>query len=176
MQAMQQERPGQQLKAIFSRYRGHRNELIPILQDVQDAFGYIPRETMTETARFLNIPESAVYGVVTFYAQFYLMRQGKHKIRVCQGTACYVRGGRRIMQVVRKKLGIKPGETTEDYEFTLERVACLGSCALAPVVVVDDKVHGVMTPAKTEELLARLMEKEVPAESNSQQAASPAAD
>jgi NADH-quinone oxidoreductase subunit E len=140
---------------IFSRYQGERNDLIPILQDVQDAIGYIPRAAMTAIAEHLNIPESSVYGVVTFYAQFYLTRQGKHKIRVCQGTACHVRGGQRIMQVIQKRLGIGPGETTEDYEFTLERVACLGSCALAPVLTVDDKVCGAMTTQKTQDLLDR---------------------
>jgi NADH-quinone oxidoreductase subunit E len=146
----------EQLTEVFSRYEGTRNELIPILQDVQDALGYLPTEAMSEVAGFLGIPESTVYGVVTFYAQFYLTRQGRHKIRVCQGTACHVRGGGRIMQTVRKRLGIKPGETTEDYEFTLERVACLGSCALAPVVVADDKVHGAMTTAKAEQLIDSL--------------------
>jgi len=141
------------IQQIFSGYQGQRNELIPILQDVQAAFGYVPREAMTKTARFLNIPESSVYGVVTFYAQFYRTRQGKHKIRVCQGTACHVRGGRRIMQAVEKKLGINPGETTADYKFSLERVACFGSCALAPVMVVDGKVHGRMTPQKAKKIL-----------------------
>ena len=143
----------EQLKDVFSRYRGDRSELIPILQDVQEALGYIPSEAMSATAGFLRVPESVVYGVVTFYAQFYLTRQGRHKIKVCQGTACHVRGGRRVMQAVRKKLGIAPGETTPDYEFSLERVACFGSCALAPVMVVDGRVHGRMTPQKAQALL-----------------------
>ena len=152
------------IQQIFSGYQGQRNELIPILQDVQEAFSYVPREAMTKIAHFLNIPESSVYGVVTFYAQFYRTRQGKHKIRVCQGTACHVRGGKRIMQAVGKKLGINPGETTADYEFTLERVACLGSCALAPVMVIDDKVHGLMITAKAKELLDRLCSSNSPEE------------
>jgi NADH-quinone oxidoreductase subunit E len=143
----------EQLKGVFSRYRGDRSELIPILQDVQEALGYIPPEAMSATAGFLRVPESVVYGVVTFYAQFYLTRQGRHKVKVCQGTACHVRGGRRVMQAVRKKLGIAPGETTGDYEFSLERVACFGSCALAPVMVVDGRVHGRMTPQKAQALL-----------------------
>lgn len=147
----------EQCGKVFKRYRGGVNELIPILQDVQEALGYLPNEAMAEIAGFLNIPQSTVYGVVTFYAQFYLTRQGKHKIRVCQGTACHVRGGRRIMQTVRKKLGIKPGETTEDCNFTLERVACLGSCALAPVMTIDGKVHGSMTTAKVDALLDSLI-------------------
>jgi NADH-quinone oxidoreductase subunit E len=130
--------------------------LIPILQDVQKVLGYVPREAMREIARFLNLPESTVYGVVTFYAQFYLTRQGKHRIKVCRGTACHVRGSARIMEVVKKKLGIKPGETTPDYRFSLERVACFGSCALAPVMVVDGKVHGRMTPQKAEKILDQM--------------------
>ena len=138
------------------RYAGKRGDLIPVLQDVQAAFGYIPPEVMTEIAKFLRIPESTVYGVATFYAQFYLTRQGKHRIKVCQGTACHVRGGRRVMEVVRRRLGIKPGETTEDYQFSLERVACFGSCALAPVMVVDGKVYGRMTQQKAVRLLENL--------------------
>ena len=146
----------QQLQEVFSRYQGERSDLIPILQDVQDALGYIPGPAMTEIARFLGVPESTVYGVVTFYTQFYLTPQGKHKIKVCQGTACHVRGGRRIMRTVERKLGIEEGGTTEDLLCSLERVACFGSCALAPVVVVDGKVHGRVTAQKAEKLLEGL--------------------
>jgi len=145
---------------VFSRFSGARGDLIPILQEIQAVEGYIPAEAMSLTARFLNIPESRVYGVATFYAQFYLARQGRHKIRVCLGTACHVRGGRRIMQAVKRRLGISPGETTEGYEFTLERVACLGSCALAPVVVIDDTIYGNMTVARIEHLLDELEEQD----------------
>jgi len=145
-----------QLKEIFSRHSGQQSDLIPILQDIQAALGYIPAEAMEETARFLNVPESAVYGVATFYAQFYLTRQGRHRVRVCRGTACHVRGSKRIMEAVRKKLGIKPGQTTQDYRFTLERVDCFGSCALGPVVVIDGKLYGRMTPQKACRLLERL--------------------
>jgi NADH:ubiquinone oxidoreductase subunit E len=147
-----------ELQKILAGHSGQPNELIPILQEIQDALGYIPREAMTAAAEFLGLPESTVYGVVTFYAQFYLTRQGKHKIRVCQGTACHVRGGKRVMRAVQRSLGIKPGQTTPDYQFTLERVACLGSCALAPVMVMDGKVHGAVTPAKAEALIAGVRE------------------
>jgi len=146
----------QQLQSIFQRYDGRRDELIPILQDIQDILGYIPRDAMSQTAGFLNLTGAAVYGVVTFYAQFYLTRQGKHRIKVCTGTACHVRGGGSVMRAVRKRLGIDPGQTTPDYEFSLERVACLGSCALAPVMVIDGKVHGRLTPQKAEKLLGKL--------------------
>ena len=130
-----------QLQDVFSRHSGQPSDLIPVLQAVQEALGYIPREAMVETARFLRLPESTIYGVATFYTQFHLTRQGKHRVKVCQGTACHVRGGGRIMRAVKKKLGVAPGETTEDYEFTLERVACFGSCALAPVMVVDGNYY-----------------------------------
>jgi len=165
----------EQLDAVFARHSGQRGDLIPVLQDVQGALGYLPPEALSAAARFLNVPEVIVYEVATFYAQFHLTRQGKHKIKVCQGTACYVRGGRRVLEAVRKKLGIGPGETTPDYEFSLERVACLGSCALAPVVAANDKVHGAMTPAKVERLIDRLQEAASPVLPEGSDVAQPAA-
>jgi NADH-quinone oxidoreductase subunit E len=108
---------------------------------------------MRAAARFLNVPNSDVWGVATFYAQFHLHPQGRHQIKVCEGTACHVRGGQAIVEALEEELGIRPGETTEDLEFSLERVACFGSCALAPVLVVDGKVHGRMTPGKAINLL-----------------------
>jgi NADH-quinone oxidoreductase subunit E len=120
--------------------------LIPLLQDIQNELGYISPESISAAAAHLNIPESSVYGVVTFYSQFYLTRQGKHTVKVCQGTACHVRGADEIIRAVSARLGIKPGETTDDFEFSVERVACFGACALAPVVVINDKVYGNVTP------------------------------
>ena len=144
---------GELADSVLSSFAGKEHELIPILQRVQAELGYLPGEAMAEIARFTGVPESRVYGVASFYAQFYLERQGRHKIKVCRGTACHVRGSARIMSALGEKLGIAPGETTPDYRFTLERVACFGSCALAPVVVVDDKVYGRMTPEKAVKLL-----------------------
>ena len=141
------------LQEIFDRYEGERGDLIPVLQGVQDAVGYIPREAMSATARFLGVPEAVVHGVTTFYAQFNLTRQGRRRVKVCLGTACHVRGGARILEAIGQKLGIQPGETTEDFEFSVERVACFGSCALSPVVMIDGKVHGRMTPQKAVDLL-----------------------
>jgi NADH-quinone oxidoreductase subunit E len=141
---------------ILESHRPLPSEIIPILQEIQAELGYLPSDAMRAVARFVRAPESAIFGVATFYSQFYLTPQGRHKVRVCQGTACHVRGGTRIMQEVRKLLGINPGETTPDYEFSLERVACLGSCALAPVMVVDRKVHGSLTAAKAKQELERL--------------------
>jgi len=141
---------------VFKGFRGERAELIPVLQAAQEAVGYLPRSALSKIARFTRTPLSTVYGVVTFYAQFYLSPQGKHKIKVCQGTACHVRGGKSIMDAVRRKLSIEPGGTTEDLMFSLERVACFGSCALAPVVVADGKAYGRMTPEKAAKLLESL--------------------
>lgn len=149
------------LDDVFSRFSGERGDLIPILQEIQAVEGYIAVEAMSLTARFLNIPESTVYGVTTFYAQFYLTPQGRHKIKVCLGTACHVRGGNDIMKAVKRKLGISAGETTEAYEFTLERVACVGSCALAPVVVIDDRIYGAMTVEKIEALLDEIDQRDM---------------
>lgn len=144
------------MKEILSKFQGNRNELIPILQKTQDRYGFLSKRRISRIARFLNLRESDAYGVVTFYSQFHLTRQGKHRIKVCQGTACHVKGGRKIMETVEKQLGIKQGETTPDYSFSMERVACFGSCALAPVMVVDNAVYGRMTPEKAKSILKRL--------------------
>ena len=138
---------------ILVQHERKEGQLIPLLQDIQDVQGYINSEAISTVAMHLNIPESSVYGVVTFYSQFYLSRQGRHKIKVCMGTACHVRGSDEIIRAVSSRLGIGPGETTEDFEFSVERVACFGSCALAPVVVINDKVYGNMTPQSTLKVL-----------------------
>ncbi|HEY82630.1 MAG TPA: NADH-quinone oxidoreductase subunit NuoE [Dehalococcoidia bacterium] len=141
------------LDEILSHHSANRDELIPILQEVQEALGYLPQEAMQKVARFLHLPESAVFGVSTFYAQFKFFPTGKKKVRLCRGTACHVRGAPHILEEVEKRLGIKPGETTDDLEYSLETIACFGSCALAPVMVVDDNVYGRMTPKKVAQIL-----------------------
>jgi len=141
------------LDDILTGYDGERGDLIPILQQAQERFGYLPVEVMRAIAKFLRLPESDVFGVATFYAQFKLTPVGKKIVRVCRGTACHVRGGVRILREVEKQLGIKPGETTDDLEYSLETIACFGSCALAPVVVVDKTVYGRMTTKKVAEIL-----------------------
>jgi len=143
----------QQLDNILSQYRGEGGDLISILQEAQEGFGYLPREVMQGIAKFLRLPESTVYGVSTFYAQFKLTPTGKRIVKVCRGTACHVRGGERILRELERQLGIKPGETTDDLEYSLEAIACFGSCALAPVVVIDDNVYGRVTTAKVRQLL-----------------------
>jgi len=145
----------EKLKEILTHYRGQKDELIPILQEVQAKLGYLPSEAMLEVARFLRLPRSAVFGVSTFYAQFKFSPTGRKKVRLCRGTACHVRGASRILEEVEKILGIKPGETTDDLEYSLETIACFGSCALAPVMVVDNKVHGRLTPSKVAQFLGK---------------------
>jgi len=143
----------EQLDEILSHYNGEGGNLIPILQEAQERFGYLPGEVMQEVAKFLRLSESTVYGVSTFYAQFKFSPTGKRVVKVCCGTACHVRGGARILREVEKNLGIKPGETTDDLEYTLETIACFGSCALAPVMVIDKNVYGRMTTSKLEQIL-----------------------
>jgi NADH-quinone oxidoreductase subunit E len=144
----------EELNEILSRYRGESGSLIPMLQEAQEKFGYVPEEAMRRFAKFLKLPESTVYGVSTFYAQFKLTPTGRRLVKVCRGTACHVRGGAHILREVGKRLGIKPGETTGDLEYSLETIACFGSCALAPVMVVDKDVYGRMTTTKVGRILA----------------------
>jgi len=141
------------LEEIFSHYNGDKQELIPILQATQEQFRYLPAAAMREIARFLHMPESTIYGVSTFYAQFKLTPLGKKIIRVCRGTACHVRGAAKVLAEMEKQLGIKAGETTPDMEYTLETVACIGACALAPTMTIDRETYGKMTTKKVAEVL-----------------------
>jgi NADH-quinone oxidoreductase subunit E len=141
-----------QLEGILSRYSEDKSNLIPVLQEAQESFGYLPEEVMRKIARFLRLPESTIYGVSTFYAQFTFVPTGKRRVSVCRGTACHVRGGARILREVEKRLGIKPGETTADMEYSLETVACIGACALAPTMRVGKETYGQMTTKKVTEV------------------------
>jgi len=147
-----------ELAEIFAEFKGERGALIPILQKVQEKFGYLPKEAISEIAKFSRMSESEVFGVASFYAQFYFTRRGQHTVKVCLGTACHVRGGEQILDEVKRELGIEPGGTTADYKFSLERVACFGSCALGPVLVVDKNVFGRMTVTKAKDILAGMNE------------------
>ena len=142
----------EKLGDIFSHYSGKKEELIPILQEAQKQFGYLPSEVMLEIGRFLKIPGSTVFGVSTFYTQFKFVPTGRNTVRICRGTACHVRGAPRILDAVEKVLGIKPDETTDDLEYTLETVACIGACALAPTMMIDKKTYGQMTSKKVVEV------------------------
>ncbi|MBA7648175.1 NADP-reducing hydrogenase subunit HndA [subsurface metagenome] len=143
----------EKLRQVLAAYRGQGGATIPVLQKAQEEIGYLPEEIISEIASFLGLTKNEVYGVATFYAQFRFERQGEHMVKVCQGTACHVRSGRRILETVEQELGIQPGGTTEDYKFSLERVACFGCCALAPVMVIDKTVHGKMTTVKARQTL-----------------------
>ncbi|PKO23539.1 MAG: NAD(P)H-dependent oxidoreductase subunit E [Chloroflexi bacterium HGW-Chloroflexi-1] len=144
------------LGEILQEYAGREGAVIPILQRTQDAYGYLPKEILAEISRRTRIPLSQLMGVVTFYSQFRLERRGKHLIRVCDGTACHVRGAPKVIERVENDLGVPRGGTSPDYEYTMEIVYCLGSCGLAPVAMVDDQVHGRLTPNAIEEQLRAL--------------------
>jgi NADH-quinone oxidoreductase subunit E len=146
----------ERLNEILSSYQGKGEELIPIFQQVQQVFGYLPEPVMKRIARFLKVPECTVFGVGTFYAQFKLVPTGRNIIKVCRGTACHVRGAAGILAEVEKQLSIKSGESTPDLEYSLEAIACFGSCALAPVMVIGHNVYGRMTPAKVKEVLVNV--------------------
>jgi NADH-quinone oxidoreductase subunit E len=143
----------EQTRRILKRLSRQRGNLIPILQKVQHGLGYLPREAMLEVARFLDIPEIEVYGVVTFYNQFRLNPPGRHSIRVCLGTACHMKGGYIALDAWKRRLKIDRGQTTPDREFDLDTVACVGCCVMAPVTVVDDKPEGKVEPTKVDGIL-----------------------
>jgi len=146
-------------KKLIKRYRGKKGILIPLLQDIQAVYGYIPRESVELISEELSIYPVEIYGILTFYAQFYLSPRGRHTIKVCQGTACHVMGGKEILDYLSDKLGIREGGTTEDGMFSLERVACLGCCGMAPVVMIDDDFLGWCTIRKIDELLDKYYSK-----------------
>jgi NADH:ubiquinone oxidoreductase subunit E len=139
---------------IIANYQEQRWGLIPLLHDVQQTIGYIPPETIPHIARALGLFPSQVQGVITFYSQFYTEPRGRNIVRVCRGTACHVRGGKTILKLVKQELGLEEGETTPDLEYTLETVACIGVCALAPNIVINQETHGNLNPKK----VARLFE------------------
>ncbi len=137
-----------QIEKIIAGYRGRKWALIPLLQEIQEKLGYVPPEAIPSIADALGLYPSQVQGVITFYAQLYTTPRGKNIVRVCRGTACHVRGGKSILKLVRQHLGIDEGESTEDMEYTLETVACIGVCALAPNLVVNKNIYGNMNPKK----------------------------
>ncbi len=144
-----------ELDKIIMKHKGKPGGLIPVLEEAQVALEYLPMSVQKKIAKELNLPLSRVYGVVTFYSFFTMTPRGKHTVRVCLGTACYVRGGKAIKETLEKEFGIKEGETTPDRMFTLETIRCLGACGLGPVVVVDEDVHGRMKPSKVKEMMVQ---------------------
>jgi len=143
---------------VVEKYKRKPSALVSILQDIQDNVGYLPTEVLKRVADKMDISYRQIYGVVTFFKSLNLTPLGKHTITVCLGTACHVRGGGKILSEISDSLNIKQDETTEDGEFTLRTVNCLGACAIGPVVVVDDKYYGKMTPSKVKKLLIKLQQ------------------
>ena len=141
------EKSWEELDQLLNRYRGTKGSVIPVLQQAQEIFGYLPKDVLIKISKEIDVPISQVFGVVTFYSQFHLEPRGKNIIRSCQGTACHVRGAKAVLVSIKEKLGLKDGQaTTPDLKFTLETVACIGACGLAPVFMVNDDTHGRLTP------------------------------
>jgi len=140
--------------AIIDRYEGKEKFLILILQDIQSEYKYLPKDVLSQVAEKLSVPLTQIYSIATFYKAFSLEPRGKHLVKVCLGTACHVRGGQRILDTVERIFGVKAGKTTPDCKFTLQRVNCLGCCALGPVMVVDDEYHGGLLSAEVEKILS----------------------
>jgi NADH-quinone oxidoreductase subunit E len=153
--AVMTDRQRKALDEAIATFRDQPGPLIPVLQKAQEIFGYLPQEAMQRIARALRIPPVRVFGVATFYAQFSFKPRGKHTILSCQGTACHVRGGGKILDEMRRELKVEEGETTGDRRFTLEKVYCIGCCSLAPAMIIDETAFGKLTPDKTKEILNR---------------------
>lgn len=150
-----------EIKSIIEKYKdAKRDSLISILQEVQDKEGYVSKEAMKEIAKLLKIPASKVYGVATFYNQFRFEPLGKYHIMVCRGTACHVKGSLQTLNMVEEVLKIKPGQTTKDGLFSLETVACMGACSIAPVISINGEFYGEMTPEKLKKLISSIKNKE----------------
>ena len=144
------------LDPILEEFKIQKGAVIPILQRAQEIYGYLPKEVLTSIAKKTGIPISQLYGVVTFYAQFNLERRGRHLVRICDGTACHVRGAPKIVEGISDAFGLEPGGSDPDYKYTMEIVYCLGSCGLAPIAVIDEQVYGQTNSEKLAEQLRQL--------------------
>lgn len=143
----------EEIDGLLAAALGQAGALIPLLQQIQDRYGYLRACHMERVARFLKLTPAEVYGVATFYAQFRLIPPGRTTVKVCRGTACHVRGSARLLQELETVLNCRAGSTSEDFEYSLERIACFGACSLAPVVVIGSDVHGRLTPEKVKKLV-----------------------
>jgi NADH-quinone oxidoreductase subunit E len=148
-----------EVKEIIKRYGEDKSFLIPILQDVQKRFNYLPHKALNSVSKFLGVPLSQIYHIATFYKSFSLLPRGKHQFQLCMGTACHVRNASLLGDQIERTLGIKPGETSSHLEFTYETVNCLGACALGPILVVDKEYHGQMTISKVNKIFKELGKK-----------------
>ena len=143
------------MSEIFSGFKGKREEIIPLLQEVQERVGFLPKESLTDIARFTRVPASNVFAVATFYAQFRFTPRGRKHIMVCRGTACHVNGAPRVLEEIEEQLGILEGETSEDLAYSLETVACIGACSLAPCIMIDKEVEAKITKKKVAALFRK---------------------
>ncbi len=148
------------MKEIFETYKQEKDNLIPILEEVQEKFGYIPKEAQKQISEYLSIPMAEIYGVITFYSRFTLEPKGKYAISVCLGTACFVKGSRKIMDRLTERLKIEPGQTTEDGMFSIDETRCVGACGLAPVFTVNGEVHGKATVKMLDTVLDEILKNE----------------
>jgi NADH-quinone oxidoreductase subunit E len=154
------EKSWEELDQLLNRYRGTKGSVIPVLQQAQEIFGYLPKDVLIKISKEIDVPISQVFGVVTFYSQFHLEPRGKNIIRSCQGTACHVRGAKAVLNAIREDLGLKDGQvTTPDLQFTLETVACIGACGLAPCLMINDDTHGRLTAEAVGPMLAKYHKK-----------------
>jgi NADH-quinone oxidoreductase subunit E len=143
----------QPFSELVADFEGHPPDLIPVLQKLQASYGYLPQESLSNISRWLRISENEIYGVATFFAQFRFTKPGEHVIKVCLGTACHVKGGEQILDVLQRRLDVQPGGTTADGKYQLERVACLGCCALAPVLAIDERIYGETSVLRVHQML-----------------------
>jgi NADH:ubiquinone oxidoreductase subunit E len=144
------------VQEILQEHQGQRGHLLIVLQEIQGIYGYVPQNTLDMVAPALGVTTSEIFGVLTFYNRFHLSPQGKHTVRACRGTACHFKGAPSIIESIRKHLKLEPGkETTDDFLFSLEEVACLGACGISPVMSIDDETHGNLTPGMAVEILAK---------------------
>ena len=150
----------EKLNEVFEKYKDTPGKLMPVLQEAQDIYGYLPYEIQQRISEALDIPISDVYGVASFYSQFNLTPKGKHRISVCLGTACYVKGASKVLERIEEKLGIKNGECTEDRLFSIDSCRCVGACGLAPVIMIDDEVYGNLDVDKVDAILDMYIENE----------------
>ncbi len=147
----------ERIDQIIDKHQGEASSLIQVLLEIQSEDHWLPKEALERVSEKLQVPLTRIQHIATFYKAFSLVPKGRHEIHICVGTACHVRGGRRILETVERELGLQPGETSEDYKFSLERVACFGACALAPVMVVNKTVYGKMTTPKARQIIAQYL-------------------
>ena len=149
----------EKMQEILKKYTKDKSNLIQILNEVQEYYGYIPKSAQVEISEYLGLPMAEVYGVITFYSRFTLKPKGKYNIAVCLGTACFVKGSEKVLDRVKEKLGIDVGETTPDGKFSIEATRCIGACGLAPVFTVNDEVYGKATPEMIDKVIDEYMNK-----------------